>query len=582
MNTGFTYFRLTFAVSVVICSISLTMAQTDQAERASTATSGAISGRVVNDSGQPIPHATIYVSASVVLSQPRTTTTDEGGNFTVTNLDPYAYYVSAVVPSYINMPRDPDVPIPVYRVGDSVTINMLKGAVITGTLTNAAGDPIVRTAVRAVMVRDANGQEPVPARFPVERLTDDRGVYRIYGLPPGTYIISAGGRSNMGGGFLYNAYDTNAPTYAPAATRDTAAEINVRAGDEVTGIDIHFRGDVGHAISGSITNPLSNNGSNSVMLYQSIHGVREIVASSFQFPNATGFAFFGLPDGDYEMAAQSNSTQGIWLMSEPLRITMKGVDVQGLLLTLKPLASISGNVVLEASTAAECTNKRKPLLTETMISATRERKADDAPIAPNYVSGQTLLDSKGDFTLRNLPPGQFTMSSRFFAKYWYVSSIQSPGSSVQAGARRIDLARNGLVLKSGDRINGVTVTLAEGAASLRGKVKLGANESVPEKLYVRLLPSEREAADEVLRYFTVPVLSDASFSFNNIAPGKYWLVTQVAADTDSTSDMKLRSPARAELRTQLRNSANTNGTSVELKPCQNLATFELPLKVSKP
>ena len=581
MNTVFTHLRLAMAASAVICSIGLTMAQTEQTEKASTATSGAISGRVVNDSGQPIPHATVFISAPIGPTQARTATTDEGGNFTVTNLDPFAYYISAVAPSYVNMPRDPDVPTPVYRVGDAVTINMLKGAVITGTVTNAAGDPMVQAGVRAVMVRDANGQEPVTARFPVERMTDDRGIYRIYGLPPGTYIISAGGRSTMGG-FQSNAYDTNAPTYAPAATRDTAAEINLRAGDEVTGVDIHFRGDVGHAISGSITNPVTSNASNSITLYQLIHGVRQMTASSFQFPNATGFAFFGLPDGDYEMTAQSNSAQGTLLISEPLHVTMKGADVQGLVLTLKPLASISGSVVLEASTAAECANKRKPLLTETMISATRERKLGDSVIAPNYISGQTLLDNKGDFTLRNLAPGQFTMGSRFFAKYWYVRSIQSPGSSVQAGARRIDVARNGLALKSGDHINGVTVSLTEGAASLRGAVKLAANESVPEKLYVHLLPAEREAADDVLRYFTVPVLADASFSLNNIAPGKYWLVTQVAADTDSTSDVKLRSPAHADLRTQLRSSANTNGTSVELKPCQNLASFELPLKVSKP
>ena len=569
--------RIVLLGVTLICSISNATAQTDPSEKASTPTTGTISGRVVNESGQPLSHASVFVSAPIGPTQARNVMTDDGGNFTITGLDPYAYYLSAVAPSYINMPRDPDVPSPTYRVGDSVTIIMLKGAVLTGTVTNAAGDPVVQVGVRALMVRDANGQEPIAARFPIERTTDDRGVYRLYGLPPGTYVVSAGGRS---GGFGSDLYETNAPTYAPGATRDTASEITVRPGDEISGVDIHYRGDVGHAISGSIINPPTNNASLNISLYQLVHGVRQMAASAFQFQNTSGFSFFGLADGDYELMAQSNSAQGEFLMSEPQRLSLRGADISGLKLGLKSLAFISGNVALENSAATECANKHKPVFSETMIVATRERRANDSEVGPGYILGQTLLDNKGDFVLRNLVPGQFTLSARFFAKYWYLRSIQSSSVTAQAAARGTDLARSGLALKFGDRVSGVTVTLAEGAASLRGTVKLEAKQSVPAKLYVHLFPAEKESADDVLRFFTAPVASDASFSLNNIAPGKYWLVTRVVTDNESTTDLKLRSPQRADTRAQLRGSAVAIGTPLELKPCQNLTSFELPLKLS--
>ena len=72
---------------------------------------------------------------------------------------------------------------------------MIRGGAITGTVTNALGEPVVAVRVRATMVRDARGEVPKFMTFGLmEQSTDDRGIYRIYGLRPGTYIVSAGGQ----------------------------------------------------------------------------------------------------------------------------------------------------------------------------------------------------------------------------------------------------------------------------------------------------------------------------------------------------------------------------------------------------
>src|SRR5713226_4291963 len=155
---------------------------------------GTINGRVVNEGGQPLLGSTVYVRPAGPATQARTTVTDSEGNFKVSNLDSAVYRVSAWLPAYTTTPRDPDDPANYYRPGDSVRLELIRGGVITGTVTTLAGEPIVAVRVRAYLIRDAQGQTPrgVITSFG-ERSTDDRGIYRIYGLAPGTYLVYAGG-----------------------------------------------------------------------------------------------------------------------------------------------------------------------------------------------------------------------------------------------------------------------------------------------------------------------------------------------------------------------------------------------------
>ncbi len=571
---------LSLACIAVLLVMCIGVAAQDD-ESGTTARTGVISGRVVNENGQPVPHATVYVNAPVAPMQTRTTSSDDGGNFQLTGLDALLYTLSASAPGHYLPFRDPESLPTYYRLGDSGTITLMRGGVITGTITGPNGEPLVQAGVRAILIRDANDKPPSPGRFAIDRPTDDRGVFRIYGLPTGTYIVAAGGRGTYG--YSVNAYDSDAPTYAPSSTRDTAAEISVRAGEETT-IDIRYRGDSGHAVSGTVSGPMMPNAATNITLAPVVSGVPLANALSFQNFGGKVFAFYGVADGDYELIAQSNFVRGDTLASEPRRITVKGADITGLELVVKGLASISGRVNLEQSNAAECQKKRQPSLAETMLVARRNDKAtpkDQLTIANYFAQGSP--DQSGDFTLRNLAAGQFSLQTRFYAKYWYLRSIvrQVPGASpVRAGAanRQTDAARNGINLKFGERISGLTVTLAAGAASLRGAVKPAEGESVPAKLFLHLVPAEKENADDVLRFFTAPVNADGTFALNNLPPGRYWTLTRIAADNDPQSEGRLRAPEQTETRAQMRRAAEAAKTAVEFKPCQNLIDYELPFK----
>src|ERR1700752_4049195 len=491
--------------SMLVCCVSVFAQTRPQVSNSAPAITeepavGSISGSVVNESGQPLAGVRVSVrDINPGSSAGRTSTTDTEGNFRINGLGPALYFVSAYYPAYITQPTDAVWPFNYHRLGDSVRIELLRGGVITGTVLNGGGEPVIGVRVRAVMVRNAKGEAPRFGGAALERNTDDRGVYRIFGLTTGTYLVSAGGATSSQI-FNLNPYDHDVPTFSPSSTRDTATEVSVRAGEETTA-DIRYRGEPGHTISGSMKIVGKSNGS----ITLTAAGSTIPIANAYQMPGASGFEFPGVADGEYDVVAAEiraplspSATAPDMLMSEPKRVVVKGADVTGLELVTRPLASISGRILLEPAKVAACEGKRQPLFAEMLVVLPRpERENTDKEhlpfvrMLPNLASPNT----NGSFALRNLSPGKYLFDPRFYARYWYLNSIGVPATP------KTDPAANWTTLKFGDQLTNVTITLAEGAASIRGRLKPADNTAIPSGFGVYLIPAEHEKTADVLRYF---------------------------------------------------------------------------------
>lgn len=545
-------------------------AQTQNPANAEEPTVGSISGSAVNEAGQPLAGVVVFVRDTSAAGISRSTVTNAEGNFRLNGLSAGLYTVSGFLPAYVMDLVDPNAPVNRFRVGDTVRLELIRGGVITGTVTNAVGEPLIGVRVRAMMVPGAKGEPPI--FYPQgDQLTDDRGVYRMYGLAPGTYVVSAGGGPTQP--FQISAYDSDIPTFAPSTTRDNALEINVRSGEE-SNVDIRYRGEPGHTISGTVK--LSSNTGSSVSVFYA--GTSALVTTTFQAFGNRGFAFHGFGDGEYDVVAQEiaqvpGSQTPQLSISERLRVVVKGADVTGLELVPRPLASLNGRFVLEPSPDAACQGKRRPLFAETFVGVQRPEKEveKDALSFMRALSGSGAPDEKGNFIIRNLPPGKYLFTPYFHARYWFVGSISLSSSS------KVDAAANWTTVKQGTQSGTITITLAEGAASVRGRVTATNDTQLPAGLGVYLVPAERERTADVLRYFVTPVEAEGKFAFNNLPPGSYFARLQTL---DSAMDTlaKLRLPESAEARTKLRRTAETQKTELRLQPCQNLTDYELPVK----
>jgi hypothetical protein len=553
-----------------MCVVAHAQAPSNNSAKTDQPITGTIDGKVVNESGQPMAGAGVFVR-TVSSGINRSTITDLEGNFRVNGLETGLYIVSANTPAYTNAPVDPEAP-KYYRIGDSVRVDMVRGGAITGTVTNAMGEAVIAVRVRAQMIRDAKGQV---SRFSgvFEQQTDDRGIYRIYGLPPGTYLVFAGGSSFVPS---FSVYDTDIPTYAPSSTRDTAAEVSVRSGEDVTA-DIRYRGEPGHSISGSVKG--SGTGSGSVTLTRPGSGIP--IGTSVQVPFTRSFIFNGLADGDYYLVAQESvgtqTTPTVFTItiSDPRKITIKGADVTGIELVPKPLGSISGKISLEPTKVPECEGKRPPIMAEALVRFRRPEKeieASDAQGLRSIGSGSTSPDVAGSFVVRNLPAGSYQFDPRFYARYWYLQSITI--NTAGPKPQRTDAAANWTMLKSGEQLSSLNITLAEGAASVRGKVA-ATDAAQPPDVVAYLIPNDKDKLEDVLRYFVTDIEAGGTFTFNNVPPGKYLAVTQTTVEPQIANLAKLRQPDAGAARTKLRRTAETKKAEIELKPCQNLADYQL-------
>jgi hypothetical protein len=566
---------IVFGCATIVC------AQSEPAEKSSDAnTKGTITGRVVDENGQPMPNTQVSISGYGGSAR-QVVTSDADGKFRATDLSRMSYLISASSPAYVARPRDPDLdPIGYYHIGDSVRLEMMKGGVITGSVTRANGEPIVSISVYAYMIRDYRGQAPRYSSPVGRQQTDDRGIYRIYGLASGTYIVAAGG--GRASGYQVNPFAMDAVTFAPSSTRDTAAEVSVNAGEEDSGVDIRYRDEPGHTVSGTVANANAADQEQgfTIMLTSVLNGLEQTAASAYQPGGTHGFMFTGVADGDYQVIAQTYSPAGGWSLSESQRVRVKDADLTGIELTVKPLASIRGAVVLEDSKVAECQGKRRPVFGEIVIGAYHNEKnvAKDQPQSIWGLGAPVTPDGQGTFTLRNLAAGQYRFITRPSAKYWYLRSIAWPSTSKAAQANRpLDAARNWTTVKTADKLSGLNITFAAGAASLQGRIETSAGK-LPPRAFVYLAPAEPEQREDILRYFVSLAAEDGTFDLGNIPPGSYWVIARAATTSDTNMQSKMRLPDEAELRAKILHDGEAAQNQAELKPCQNLTAYKLPFR----
>src|SRR5262245_1327599 len=536
---------------------------------------GAISGRVVTEDGQPVPRATVSITASGKRERRVSVNTDEEGKFHADGLDAAAYVVSASAPGYVVRPRSEAGArrANLNYIREVVTVRMIKGGVITGRVVNGAGEPVVDVPVMAERVRDEDGRQlPAPEKVAAvpQRQTDDRGVYRWYGLAPGSYVIYAGGP----GGVLTRPtpFEGRMLIYHPSATPDTAAEVTVRGGEEVSGIDIRYRVERGYTISGKITGLPATGGSARVVLRKA--GSELLMATTSPQPSGVEnpYAIYGVPNGDYEIiAARDFSGDESAFASSPRRVVVNGRDVGGIDLALAPLATLVGGVALEKA-AHKCEAARDSRLNEIVVRARRDEPGEksDTPPSPFWSQPSGDANEAGAFSIRGLRAGRYRLEPLLPTADWYVKEMRLSGAPA-AG----DIARNGVTLKVGQRLSGALITLGEGAAGLNGKIVAASGGRLPARMRAHLAPAEPGARDEALRFAEARVESDGLFSFSNLAPGRYWLLARPIPDPEPNDKPARPAAWDAAERSKLRQEAEAANIVIELKPCRRVSDYIL-------
>jgi hypothetical protein len=212
-----------------------------QARRPDAGT-GSLRGRVLRADGRPLPRATVQIVGAQHHLM-RNANSDDSGRFAFDALARDEYTLTARKPGFVPLefgqrrPGEHGQPIALAdgEARDRIDIVLPRNGAISGRVTDENGDPVEGVTVRvlrSIYVADRRLLLELP--FAQARQTNDLGRYRVYGLPPGQYVVAAAVGLRAGAG----EYGYTAAFFPAAATAADAQFVPVGMSEDVSGIDL--------------------------------------------------------------------------------------------------------------------------------------------------------------------------------------------------------------------------------------------------------------------------------------------------------------------------------------------------------
>ena len=550
---------------------------------------GVISGTISDETGAPIEDADISINAvgSSKIGAYFRNTTDLAGKFRFENLKPRRYKIFVRVAGYVlpEMFETSPTNQKIYQINQDLNLTLRKGGVITGKVLDENGQPLIKLRVRALRIRDEFGQRITAQEFEQyspQHFTDDRGIYRLFGVNAGSYLIFIGGDDYFSERNLKT--KESSPIYHPSDSVDTAREIRVGFGQETNSVDINFRLIQGFRISGTILGAkpnASNNGSVDISLVNAVNGVPIVQTMTTERDGKYAFQIEHIPDGEYEIRALQFNDNGIFSKNSLQKVKIKGADVSGLTINLKSLNSINGKVLIEKNaalaTVKECPKTAETAVTSMLInfdSSAKEKSVLDS-LERNQQNAFAAPEENGDFEMNQLASGKYFMKANFLDANLYIKE-----NFQQLSIREKRDLSGGLSLQNGANLENVRIVFSDGAAKINGKIIVSEEKSKNQtaKFVVYLIPAEVENKDNILRYAQIISNAAESLTFENVAPGNYFLTAEnYSLDREKLQESPIPKFWDAKERLDLWQKAKSQETIFTLKPCQN-STVEIKLK----
>lgn len=526
-----------------------------------------IAGIVTTDAtpAPPLRRALVTLSGAELRGDVQVMT-DDSGKFAFPGLPAGRYTLTAEKPAYVktyyggNRPgRPPGTPIALadgQRFPDLV-IKLLRGAVITGTMTDQNGAPIASGQVTALQPIYVDGQRKfVNAIGPLPwAVTDERGRYRLYGLPPGDYTISASGggtgteitagdieaamreiqmaASVPALGDVPQAKDERAPRqvtrasqYFPGVTEPSAAEVfALRVSEERTGVDIRSPLVPSARIEGMSVGPGGQPMQN-VSISMVNMSRRSLWASpGFVRPDADGrLSMAGLPPGQYRLIGRGVEGDGsptgaptampLWAEVD---FSVDGIDISGVVLQFAPGASVSGRVLFQGSQPPPDSTKVRVSITPVDVIA------DSMPAAQPAATPS----ADGTFSLTGVAPGKYRVTASG-ASAWALRS------ALLNGRDTLDMP---FEVAAGRDVGGLNVAFTDQPTEIAGTLFDRLGRPTPE-YSVLVFSTDRTQWTSAPRRVSgaVKLGSDGRYKVSGLPPGEYYVCAIVDIDPRQLTD----------------------------------------------
>ncbi|MBA2306469.1 MAG: carboxypeptidase regulatory-like domain-containing protein [Acidobacteria bacterium] len=548
-----------------------------------------IAGTVTMAGGtQPARKTRVSLSGTDIRGG-RSATTDDQGAFSFTALPPGRYNLSASKPGHASVsygqtrPGRSGTPI---QLSDGqkfrADLQIPKGSVITGTVLDENAEAAPQTSVRVMRVVMQNGRRTLQGSN--SSTTDDRGIYRVFGLLPGEYVVCATPRNtNLGDfdraqvelqalqqsfdalsrvneeqaraigerlsslrGSMPPAEDAAAPGYSPicypgTVSASAATPVPLGVAEERPGIDVQLQLAPLARVEGTVVNATGAQ-------------VREINVTAtdaqqtgFSMGNISAradsegrFRLMNVPPGQYRVtaratvapsreapppggpAATGRGRGGPPPLPRPEPITVWGAaDISVDGRTLSNvLLTLQPGISISGQIAFDGATPPPADLARMRVSM--------SPVEPTPFGGSASgrVDAGGRFTVPSVVPGRYRLSASG-ASGWTAES------SVISGQDALDFAYE---VKGNQNISDALITLTDRQTELTGAMTDDKNQPATGYTVIAFPADARYWTGTSRRVQTTRPATDGRFAFRNLPPGDYRLASVLDLEPGATSD----------------------------------------------
>lgn len=510
---------------------------------------GAITGRVTLD-GKPARDVTVIATLSItdttkivdsILNKSASlkATTDSDGRYRFEGLTAGKYNLAPFAPTLVNTSLESkgDVTVTGGSSTEGIDFSLSLGGVITGKVTDSDGRPVIGEKI-ALKPADSTPSAASAITSMMSAIggsgrmyaTDDRGVYRIFGLLPGRYLVSAGSDSDLLSS-MFKLRPKRTQTFYPGVTDQTKAkQVQVTAGSEATGIDIQFSlADKGFGVTGRVVEaekgtPIAN----AMVAYSKarrvpnkadddeadkdnedwISGLAGGLPGGIATTNDRGeFRFESVAPGSYTLeisqfgALTGTSTSEFY--ADPVNFEVQSANVDKLDVKVHRGASISGVAVVENADGKSGLEDYGRLMLSASVTDAQTK---------SFSAGTGAVGADGTFRIGGLKPGKATI--RLF-------SMSEPEAALLRIERNGVEIQGGVEIQANEQVTGLRVVLTSANCVIKGHVTIEGGPLPPGvTLTVRARRVNGDAIGPVDSN-SEEVDSKGDFEIEDLAPAAY-------------------------------------------------------------
>jgi hypothetical protein len=489
-----------------------------------------LSGRVVAaDTGKPLRRALVRAS-SQETPQGRSVSTDPDGRWQLKGLPAGSYRVTISKGGYVDIAYGQQRPFEagkVLELADGQTIEKLdvtlpRAGVITGRVLDEFGEPLTGARVQPMRHRYVGGQRRLTPTG-IGDSTDDIGQFRLHGLSPGEYFVSA----QMSAGLMFGQSDDKVgygTTYFPGTAVQTEAQrVRVAVGRETSQINITMATSRIATISGTAVSSSGRAISRGILMLTSNLGGATMMSMGTSLKPDGSFLFSNVSPGEYRIQVQyTPNPDEVAVFSGgggpgsevgSVSVTVTGNDITGLTLVTSPGATASGRIVFEGGA--------KPTIAPAALNAgTMPVEFGLMPMGGNVrVRDDWTFEATG-LTERR----RFRVSP---PQGWYLKSVAHENN---------DITDSGIDFKEGQQVGGIDIVLTQRVTDVSGAVQDSRARPITDFVVVAF-STDNSRWGYMTRYVrTVRPNQEGRFSIKGLPPDDYYLIALDYLETGEEGD----------------------------------------------